>query len=80
MEQTINSKNNKQKTETDHGQEEQTGVPRWGRREGGGSRMDGHFGDLGDANCYIWNGWKMGTYCIAQGNVCDWVTWLYNRT
>ena len=48
--------------------------------KGGGSGMDGHFGGLGDANYYIWNGWAMGSYCTAQGNVCDWVTLLYNRT
>ena len=35
---------------------------------------------LGTANCYIWNGWAMGTYCTAQGNVCDWVILLYNKT
>ena len=51
------------------------GVPR-----SGGSGRDGHFGGLGDANSYIRNGWAMGPYCIAQGNVCDWVTLLYNRT
>ena len=38
----------------------------------------GSFGS-GDANCYIWNGWAMGSYCTAQGTVCDWVTVLYNR-
>ena len=32
---------------------------------------DGHFGGLGDANCYIWNGGALGSYCTAQGNVCD---------
>ena len=31
-------------------------------------------------NCYIWNGWAMGPCCTAQGNVCDWVTLLYNGT
>ena len=23
---------------------------------------------FGDANCYIWNGWAMGLYYIAEGN------------
>ena len=45
----------------------------------GGSGMDGHLGGFGHANCYIWNGQAMGSYCTAQGNVCDWVTLLYNR-
>ena len=33
-------------------------------------------GSLGlvDANCNIWNGWAMGSYSIAQGTVCNWVT------
>ena len=35
--------------------------------------------DLVDENCYLWNGWAMGSYCIAQGTVCDWVTLLYTR-
>ena len=50
------------------------------RGEGGGSRVDGHFGGFGGTHCNIWNGWTMGPYCIAQGNICDWVTLLYNRT
>ena len=45
------------------------GVEGWG-----GSRRNGHFGGLGDVNCYIWNGWAIGSYRTAQGNVCDWVT------
>ena len=45
--------------------------------EGRGSGMDGH---LGDTNCYIRNGWAMGSSCTAQGNVCDWVTYLFHRT
>ena len=48
-----------------------------GRR---GSGRDGHFGSFGDANYYIWNGLAVRSYCIAQGNVCNWVTLLYNRT
>ena len=65
------NKTNK-KTEADHGQEEQTGVP--------GREWDGWaFEGFGDANCYIWNGWAMGSYYIAQRNVCDWVILLYNR-
>ena len=47
------------------------GVP---KEERGGSRMDGHLGHFLGANCYICNGWAMGPYCTAQGNVCDWVT------
>ena len=48
------------------------GVPR-GKGEGAG-RM-GICGGRGlDTNCYIWNGWALGAYCTAQGNVCDWVT------
>ena len=39
--------------------------------EGGGSGMNGHLGGFGVANYYIWNGWAMGSYCTAQGNVCD---------
>ena len=31
-------------------------------------------------SCYMWNGWKTGPYCTEQGNVCDWVTSLCNRT
>ena len=57
--------------------ERKLGVP---EGERGGSGMDRHFGDFFDANCYFWNGWAMGPYCTAQGNVCDWVTLLYNRT
>ena len=34
---------------------------------------------LVDANCYIWNRWTMGSYCIAGRTVYDWVTLLYNR-
>ena len=49
------------------------GVPREGGRKGSG--MDGHFGMQ-----TVWNGWAMGSYCTAQGNVWDWVTLLYNRT
>ena len=77
----ILSKNNKQtrKQKTDHGQEQT-----WGSKGLGGERgrsgIDGHLGCFRDVNCYIWNGWAMGSYCIAQGNVCDWVTLLYNRT
>ena len=53
------------------------GVPKWGREE---SEMDVHLGDFLDANCCIWNEWAMGPYYTAQGNVCDWVISLYNRT
>ena len=52
-----------------HGQGEQT----WGSQgERGLSGMDGHFWDLLHLNCCIWNGWEMGPYCTAQGNVCNW--------
>ena len=66
----------KKKTETDHGQGEQT----WGSQgeKGEGVGWTDSLGFL-DANCYVWNGWAMGPYCTAQGTVCDWVTLLYNR-
>ena len=44
----------------------------------GGVEWTGSSGFL-DANSYIWNGWAMGSYCTAQGIVCDWVTLLYDR-
>lgn len=46
--------------------------------EKGGMGGMGIWGFL-DANCCIWSGWALGSYCTAQGNACDWVT-LYNRT
>ena len=48
------------------------------RERGEGVGQTGSLG-LVDANCYIWNGWAMESYCIAQGTVYDWVTLLYNR-
>ena len=76
MKQTILSKN-PNKTEADHGQGERT----WGSQgEREGSGIDGHFAGFLDANCCIGNGWAMEPYWTAQGNVCDWVTLLYNRT
>ena len=51
-------------------------VPKGERGESG---MDGHFESFLGANCYIWDGWAMGSYCTAQGNVCGWVTLWYNR-
>ena len=61
---------------TDHGQEEQT----WDFQGEKGKKWDGWaFWVFLDANCGIWNGWAMRSYCIAHGNVCDWVTLLYNR-
>ena len=33
--------------------------------------IDRHFGGFLDANCYIWNGWAMRSYCTAQRNLCD---------
>ena len=52
------------KTETDHGHGQQTcGC----QGEVGGSGMDvGSLGLVG-ANCIIWNGWAMRSYCIASG-------------
>ena len=39
----------------------------------GGKEWQGWaFGGFGDANCYIWNRWAMGSYCTAQGDVYDW--------
>ena len=52
------------------------GVPGGGGR--GGSGKDGRLGAVLDANCYTWNGWAMGSYCRAQGTVCDGVPLLYN--
>ena len=84
-EQMILSKYNKQTNKQTNKERNRS----WPRRAGlefpeaggrGARGMDGHFGGLGDANCYIRNGWAMGSYCTAQGNVCDWVTLLYNRT
>ena len=53
------------------------GVPFGGEGEGMGG-----MGILGFGACrlFIWNEWAMGSYRTAQGNVCDWVTLLYNRT
>ena len=53
----------------------------WGPR--GKEEGIGWMGILGvflDANHYIWSGWAMRSYCTIQGNVCDWITLLYNRT
>ena len=47
-------------------------------REGEGVGWTGSL-RLVDANCNIWNGWAMGSYCTAQETVCDWVALLYNR-
>ena len=38
----------------------------------------GSSGFLG-ANCYIWNGWKVGRYSTEHGTMCDWVNLLYKR-
>jgi len=48
------SKNNKQKTEIDHSQKNQT----WGSQGGKGREWNGwaFWGVLLDANSYIWNG------------------------
>ena len=76
----ILSKNNKQikqKQKQIMAKKRILGVHKWER---GGNGMDGHMGGFLDANCYIWNGWAMGSYCMSQGNVCYWVTLLCNRT
>ena len=55
MEQMVLSKNIKQKTETDHSQEQT-----WGSQKGKGRELDRWaLGRFFDANCYIWNGWAM---------------------
>ena len=38
------------------------------------------FGGFFGSKLLFWNGWAMGSYCTAQGTVCDWVTLLYNGT
>lgn len=40
----------------------------------------GWMDDLGLMNANIWNGWVMGSYCTVQETMCDWVTFLCNRT
>ena len=36
-----------------------------------GEGVGGWSGSLGlaVANCYLWNGWTMGSYCMAQGTM-----------
>ena len=48
---------------------------------GEGGEGVGWTGSLGlvDANGWIWNEWALGSYCVVQGTVYDWVTLLYNR-
>ena len=46
--------------------------------EGEGVEWMGSWG-LVAKNCNIWSGGEMGSYCTAQGTVCEWVTLLYNR-
>ena len=48
------------------------------RRKGEGVGWMGSLG-LVAANCYIWSGWAMVSYCTAQGIACDLVTLLYDR-
>ena len=62
------------KTETDHNHGEQICGCQWGR-EWDAWEVWG----VMDANCYIWNGWPIGSYCTSQENVSAWVTSLYNR-
>ena len=35
-----------------------------------GERKEWHFGVLGDANSYTWNGWAYGPYCTQHREVC----------
>ena len=56
----------KTKTETDHGQAEQT----WGSNERRGSEWDGwEFGGFFGCNCYIWNGCTMG-HTVQHKELC----------
>ena len=48
-------------------------------RFGGGAGWMGILGGL-EMQIYTWNEWAMESYCTAQGNVCGWVTFLYNKT
>ena len=50
-----------------------------GGRKGEGVGGTGILRVSGDANCYIWSGWAMGSYCTTEGTVCDWVILWYNR-
>lgn len=59
-----------------NGQEEPTQDSQGEGEEWQGRAMWG----LVDINCFIWNGWAMRFYCTAQGNMCVWVTLLYNGT
>ena len=43
------------------------------REEQGGSGMDGIWEVFW---MQTWNGWAIGPYCIAEGNVCGWVMLL----
>ena len=47
--------------------------------EGEGVVWMGMWGFFLDVHCYVWNGYEVGAYCIAQ-NVRDWVTLPYTRT
>ena len=64
----ILSKNNKKQKQIT-AKKSKLGV--LGSGERGGSGMDGHLWGLGDAHYYAYNGWAMGSYCTAQGNMCD---------
>ena len=70
MEQMIQSKNNRQTKNRNRSWPRRADLGFLGGVGGGrgGSRMDGHFGNLGDANYYIWRGLVMGSYCTAQVN------------
>ena len=75
----IPSKNNKQtnkKQKQIMAKKSRLVFPR-GKMEGVG--WMGIWGFFGYKLLYLeWMG--NGSYCIAQGNVCDWITLLYNRT
>ena len=63
------------KTEIDHRHGEQPG----GCQGGFGKEWDAHgIWSWRMQAVNVWNGLVMGSYCTAQGSVCDWVTLLYN--
>ena len=78
MEQMILSKKKKQIKNRSWPRRTELGFPR-GRGEGVGVGWMGIL-EVFWMKSYIWNGWPVGLYYIAQGNVRDWVTLLYDRT
>ena len=78
MEKIILSKNNKQ-TNKNRAWPKGADLGFQGGEKGEGVGGMGIWGLGGCKLLYLeWMG--MGFYCIAQGNVCDWVTLLYNTT